>query len=207
MKIKIVPNGPYLVSGNIPLYKETNEKYKMSIPLKWTKVKKHEIKENYALCRCGLSKNKPFCDGSHRDSFKDDKLITKEDLDNLEAIRPLCSSARFCLRDGGIWKLLNKEGKEEAIKEIVFNCPSGRLVIFDKNGNEIEPDFEPEISILGDTVIGLSGPIRVKGKVPIEYEENKFYKLRNRVTLCRCGLSKNKPFCDGTHVKAKFKDE
>jgi CDGSH-type Zn-finger protein len=219
MKIKIVPNGPYLVSGNIPLYKETNEKYKMSIPLKWIKVKKYETKENYALCRCGLSKNKPFCDGSHRDNFKDDKLITKEDLDNLEAvkyegleydlldIKPLCSSARFCLRDGGIWKLLNKEGKEEIIKEIAFNCPSGRLVIFDKNGSEIEPDFEPEISILEDTVIGLSGPIWVKGRAPIEYEENKFYKIRNRVTLCRCGLSKNKPFCDGTHVKAKFKDE
>jgi CDGSH-type Zn-finger protein len=47
----------------------------------------------------------------------------------------------------------------------------------------------------------------VKGKVPIEYEENEFYKIRNRVTLCICGLSKNKPFCDGTHVKAKFKDE
>jgi CDGSH-type Zn-finger protein len=53
----------------------------------------------------------------------------------------------------------------------------------------------------------LQGHYIVKGKVPIEYEENKFYKLRNRVTLCRCGLSKNKPFCDDTHVKAKFKDE
>ncbi len=67
--------------------------------------------------------------------------------------------------------------------------------------------MSPEISILEDTVIGLSGPIWVKGGVPIEYEENKFYKIRNRVTLCRYGLSKNKPFCDGTHVKAKFKDE
>jgi CDGSH-type Zn-finger protein len=47
----------------------------------------------------------------------------------------------------------------------------------------------------------------VKGKVPIKYEENKFYKIRNRVTLRICRLSKNKPFCDGIHVKAKFKDE
>jgi hypothetical protein len=57
------------------------------------------------------------------------------------------------------------------------------LIIFDKKGDEIEPDFEPEISILKDAVIGLSGPIWVKGGVSIEYEENKFYKIRNRVTL------------------------
>ena len=51
----------------------------------------------------------------------------------------------------------------------------------------------------------ISGPIRVKGGVRLESTDGKLYETRNRVTLCRCGKSKNKPFCDATHVSIKFK--
>ncbi|MFR7812811.1 MAG: CDGSH iron-sulfur domain-containing protein [Butyricimonas faecihominis] len=46
----------------------------------------------------------------------------------------------------------------------------------------------------------------VRGGIPIDDTEGVRYELRNRVTLCRCGASSNKPFCDGTHVSIRFRD-
>jgi CDGSH-type Zn-finger protein len=220
MKIKIADNGPYLVEGNIPLYREIMVKYKMIIPLKWEKVEKFETKERYALCRCGLSANKPFCDGSHSQGFDGEKtaenipfekLAKKYEGENfdLSDAKPLCASARFCLRQNGIWKLIKERDEEkiEIVKEEAWNCPSGRLVLIDKEGNPVEPALEKEISILEDNLEGVSGPIWVKGGIPVESSKGFTYEIRNRVTLCRCGKSANKPFCDGNHIKIKFKDE
>ena len=188
----------------------------MIIPLKWEKVEKFETEEKYALCRCGLSKNKPFCDGSHSKGFDGEetaenipfeKIARKyegEIFDLLDA-KPLCASARFCLRQGSIWKLI-KENPEIA-KEEAWNCPSGRLVLIDKKGSPVEPRLEKEISILEDNLEGVSGPIWVKGGIPIKSSKGFIYEIRNRVTLCRCGKSANKPFCDGNHIKIRFKDE
>ncbi|WP_028950406.1 CDGSH iron-sulfur domain-containing protein [Sulfurihydrogenibium subterraneum] len=221
MKIKVLKNGPYLVEGNIPLYREEMISYKMIIPQSWKKMEKFETKETYALCRCGLSKNKPFCNGSHKQGFdgeetadieiKDEHIKTFEgqDLDLLD-IKYLCASARFCLKGKGIWDIIkepNNKEKYEDILQIVSNCPSGRLVLKDKNGNYIEPNLEKEITILEDNLKGVSSAIWVKGGIPIESSKGYIYQIRNRITLCRCGNSKNKPFCDGTHLKVKFKDE
>ncbi|MCJ7713336.1 CDGSH iron-sulfur domain-containing protein, partial [Candidatus Bathyarchaeota archaeon] len=52
----------------------------------------------------------------------------------------------------------------------------------------------------------VSGPIWVKGGVIVESSDGTSYEVRNRQTLCRCGKSENKPFCDGTHIKAGFND-
>ena len=52
----------------------------------------------------------------------------------------------------------------------------------------------------------MSGPIWVKGGIRIEGADGKSYEIRNRVTLCRCGQSSNKPFCDGTHASMHFHD-
>lgn len=221
MKIKVLKNGPYLVEGNIPLYREEMISYKMIIPQSWKKIEKFEIKETYALCRCGLSKNKPFCDGSHKQGFDGEEIADREikdehiktfegqDLDLLD-IKYLCASARFCLKGKGIWDMIkepNNKEKYEDILQIISNCPSGRLVLKDKNDNYIEPNLEKEISILEDNLKGVSSAIWVKGGIPIESSKGYIYQIRNRVTLCRCGKSKNKPFCDGTHLKVNFKDE
>jgi len=219
MKIKILKDGPYLVEGGIPLYREIMVKYKMLIPERWEKVKKFETKESYALCRCGLSKNKPFCDGSHKKGFNGEetaenkpfneiaKKFEGKNFDLLDA-KPLCASARFCIKKEGIWEAIKKEENEtEEIKQMIFNCPSGRLVLTDKNGNQVESNFEKEISILEDNLTGVSSAIWVKGGIPIESSKGFIYEIRNRVTLCRCGKSSNKPFCDGTHLKIKFQDE
>lgn len=93
-----------------------------------------------------------------------------------------------------------------AIEE-ACNCPSGRLVAWKKSDNQpIEPEFEPSISLVEDPVHHVSGPLWVKGGVPVVSHDGTPYEIRNRVTLCRCGRSGNKPFCDGTHIKAGFKD-
>ena len=70
-----------------------------------------------------------------------------------------------------------------------------RLVAVDKKtGKVIEEKMEPSIGIPED------GPLCVKGEVEIESTNGEIYEKRNRVTLCRCGKSRNKPFCDGSHL-------
>ena len=120
-----------------------------------------------------------------------------------------CSVARFCHRGGDIWDNVRKSDAKS--KKITIadacDCPSGRLVLYDKKtGKEIEPKFEQSISLTEDDR-KVMGPIWVKGKIPIESQDGKKYELRNRVTLCRCGHSKNKPFCDGEHGRIGFKLE
>jgi CDGSH-type Zn-finger protein len=64
-KIIVSKDGPYLVSGNVPLEKEISVCDGKGIPIKWKKGKKYPCKKNCMLCRCGKSNDKPFCDGSH----------------------------------------------------------------------------------------------------------------------------------------------
>ena len=52
----------------------------------------------------------------------------------------------------------------------------------------------------------MSGPIWVRGGITVESADGREYEVRNRVTLCRCGQSSNKPFCDGSHVECSFHD-
>jgi hypothetical protein len=86
-------------------------------------------------------------------------------------------------------------------------CPAGRLVAWDRETNvALEPTFEPSIGLVEDPSRGLAGPLWVRGGIPIVSADGEDYEIRNRVTLCRCGASGNKPFCDGNHVKIGFTD-
>jgi CDGSH-type Zn-finger protein len=71
-KIKIIQNGPYLVTGNIPLSEKIITLKGNSYELK--KSRKLVQSERYELCRCGKSKNKPFCDATHVPSGFLDKV-------------------------------------------------------------------------------------------------------------------------------------
>jgi len=64
-RIKVTRNGPYLVSGAIPLSEQIICVDAEAQCHGWKEGKKYPAQENYALCRCGKSSNKPFCDGSH----------------------------------------------------------------------------------------------------------------------------------------------
>ncbi|MEO5901562.1 MAG: CDGSH iron-sulfur domain-containing protein [Ilumatobacteraceae bacterium] len=52
----------------------------------------------------------------------------------------------------------------------------------------------------------MAGPIWVRGGIPISSSDGRAYEVRNRVTLCRCGASTNKPFCDASHAPIGFID-
>jgi CDGSH-type Zn-finger protein len=214
-KIKVSKNGPYLVSGKIPLKKQIIIADSEGTATEWQPGTKYPLQEKYAICRCGHSKNKSFCDGTHMKSGFDGAETAGAEayLDHPKAIdgatlklmdiEDLCASARFCHRAGGIWNLVPESGDPEkkriAIEE-TCDCPSGRLVVLDKQtGKVIEPDFEKSIELIEDPAMGVSGPIWVRGWVPVESADGKTYRARNRVTLCRCGKSKNKPFCDSSH--------
>ena len=101
-----------------------------------------------ALCRCGESKNKPFCDNSHREQgFRDQGAVGDVGPGHDGAVGPL---------------------KIEAAK---------------------------------------NGPLLLRGNVAIVAGSGRVAWKGARTALCRCGQSKNKPFCDGTHAQVGFKDD
>ena len=219
-RIKVVKDGPYLVSGSVPLSTAVILSDEEGMPIRWELKGLYPEKETYALCRCGQSTNKPFCDGTHaRIGFDGTETASrKKYLEQAETIsgpdliltdaEKLCAVARFCHRAGDAWTLTEKSddprSKKIAIEEACA-CPSGRLVAWDKkSGTPMEPEFEPSINLIENPETKISGPIWVKGCLPIESSDGTEYEIRNRVTLCRCGRSENKPFCDGTHVTIGF---
>jgi len=50
------------------------------------------------------------------------------------------------------------------------------------------------------------GPLLLDGEIDIRDSDDKIAKVATNVALCRCGHSKNKPYCDGSHTAAQFKD-
>ena len=123
----------------------------------------------------------------------------------------LCAFARFCDPNGQVWRLVEETDHAKAKQDFVrqtCDCPSGRLVAWDnETGKPIEPKLEPSLGLIEDKVEQCSGPIWARGGIQVIAADGFHYEIRNRVTLCRCGASKNKPFCDGTHAAIKFRDE
>ena len=74
------------------------------------------------------------------------------------------------------------------------------------SGQLHEPTLPVSIGLVEDPAQGCSGPLWLRGGIPVVGADGVEYEVRNRVTLCRCGGSKNKPFCDGTHAAIKFRD-
>ena len=68
-------------------------------------------------------------------------------------------------------------------------------------GEAIEPDLEKSIVVIEYPPRGEHGPLWVRGGIPVVSADGEPYEVRNRVTLCRCGKSENKPFCDGSHIE------
>jgi CDGSH-type Zn-finger protein len=217
MKIKICEDGPYTVYGGIPMSEQILLPDEEGLSTGWREGKKYPLQDEYDLCRCGKSKNKPYCDGAHNDfPFDGTETASREPFESLAEpktagpelvltdVPVFCALARFCDRAGGAWDNTrasdDPNAKKIALQE-VGDCPAGRLVLHDKNGKLIEPEFEPSIALVIDPVEDVPGPIWVRAGIPIESSDGYIYEVRNRVTLCRCGQSNNKPFCDGRHTE------
>jgi len=218
--IRIMKDGPYIVSGSVPISEKIiiprgkGYVYEDGEPLPQRAV--------YSLCRCGKTKAPPFCDGSHvADHFDGTETACKTDymsraaridgagLNLLDDGR--CAFARFCHReDGDAWELAEDSASEYHRSEAIIaanECPAGRLTAVEKDGTVHEPVFEPGIEILQDPEEHVSCGIFVKGGIPIESADGSRYEVRNRVVLCRCGYSGNKPFCDSRHVSEGYRDD
>jgi CDGSH-type Zn-finger protein len=215
-KIHITKNGPYIVTGGVPLSDMAPLLNNDGDAQGWDETKKYPMQESYALCRCGQSHKKPFCDGTH-DKIGFDGTETAPlglDMDKFEVtegptlkltdIEFLCSSGRFCHRDEGTWDLTEHSDDPDARKiamEEACDCPSGRLVLYDKTGKKpVEPNLVKSIGVTVDPQSNVRGPLWVRGGILIESSEGELYEIRNRVTLCRCGNSAVKPLCDSGHL-------
>jgi CDGSH-type Zn-finger protein len=221
-RVVVSKDGPYLVLGNVPLSKQTivtdaeggSEAWEESAPFKSQKA--------YTLCRCGRSKSKPFCDGTHaKVGFDGTETASREPyLKEANAIEGptmvltdaenLCAFGRFCDPNGQVWNQVEQSDDPVVRKNFirqVGNCPAGRLVAWDKKTKKpIEPALPVSIGLIEDPAQACSGPIWLRGGISVVSADGFEYEVRNRITLCRCGQSQNKPFCDGTHAQMKFKD-
>lgn len=221
-KITVLEHGPYVVTGHVPLSLEVITPNRQGGSWEWKRERSFEMRDRYRLCRCGHSKHKPYCDGTHNEiGFDGTETASGEPFAKvaqtfdgpalvLKDAESFCASARFCDNFGSVWELVTqsdkKKQREQTIHE-VEHCPSGRLVLRDKKtGRPIEPDFEPSIGVVEDPAKSRSGPLWVRGGIAVESASGLRYETRNRVTLCRCGASENKPFCDGRHLETKFND-
>lgn len=220
-KIKILPNGPYQITAlkNLTLELNAPNNNNNNI-LESHVVSNFKVEDEIHLCRCGQSKNAPFCDGSHLSAHfdgtetadKNDYTARSEifegvDMQLLDDER--CAFARFCHRERGeVWTLTehsaDPENKREAIEGASL-CPSGRLTAVVKNAL-VETSFEDTIAVSEDIQKGVSASLNIRGDFTLESADGTTYEKRNRLALCRCGHSKNKPFCDASHVNYVFKD-
>lgn len=223
MEIRVTKDGPYLVSDNLPLAKVTigANREGESVRYEWGKPFKQQ--SQYYLCRCGHSGSKPYCDGTHakigfdgsetasRKPYREQAKLIEGPVLSLTDAESLCAFARFCDPNGQVWRLVEETDRAKAKQDFVrqtCDCPSGRLVAWDnETGEPIEPKLEPSLGLIEDPVEQCSGPIWARGGIQVIATDGFHYEVRNRVTLCRCGASKNKPFCDGSHAAIKFHDD
>jgi CDGSH-type Zn-finger protein len=225
-KITIISNGPYLVEGSIPMTHIHIVVNEQGESLSWREGEAvtGPAAHRYALCRCGRSAIKPFCDGAHETiSFDGTETASREPYNVqakhiegptlvLDDVKALCAFARFCDTKGSVWNLVLKSDQPDVarlVEQQAGDCPGGRLRARQRNqvaGRDLEPHFEPSIGLVQDTAKDVSGPLWVKGGIEVHGADGIAYETRNRIALCRCGASSNKPFCDGAHVSSGFKD-
>ena len=208
-KIVFIENGPiYLINNPNPSKVDNLEN---------SKGEQLETVSGVALCRCGASKNKPFCDGTHTSiGFKstntsNQKGKTKSyqgEKITIHDNRKICCHAAECVehlsqvfrKNEKPWIVPDAANPDEII-ELIKKCPSGALSYTIDGEKHTDYSQEPKITVSKNGPLLVQGGIEITG---VEFEEGV---SREHCTLCRCGASKNKPFCDGEHFTVNFQDE
>ena len=220
--VVVSENGPYLVTGPVTVEYQVICTDDTGASWTWKRGATVPTGKRFSLCRCGHSANKPFCDDSHVTAGFDGtetasrathaeqaQVITGPDL-SMRDVYALCALGRFCDGHGDAWSAV--EGSDQDDKRAIAlheasHCPAGRLVLLDRSGTELEPVLEPTIAIVEDPAAGVSAALWLQGGITVTSEDGTPYPVRNRMALCRCGGSGNKPFCDGAHMRTKFRDD
>lgn len=222
-RIEATENGPYGVFGRVDLVR-VGVLSEGGHPIEWQEPAavdtsgEADDEGTYWLCRCGRSGNKPFCDGSHKsgpqpfdgteaaptDSYEARARVMQGHGVQVRDDRGICEHAGFCMRaDTNVWKMVRSDDADvvEQMVAMVDHCPSGALT-HRTDGDRVddEPDLPQRILIVDD------GPLWVTGGVPVDRADGADLQTRNRMTLCRCGASKFKPLCDGSHAEVGFTD-
>ena len=218
-RIVVCPDGPYVVHGHVPLVYKEQVVSVYGDPLTWRTVRVIATPETYELCRCGHTQFPPFCDVSHA-------LV---EFDGTETAEPNTTAERRASHKGGPGIVVRRDcslctgsgfcgNRVTNVEEMVLNsqdtrvralvmamierCPSGSYTYALAEGEpDVEPDLPQQVAVTVEKTAdgSIVGPLWVTGGIPIERADGKFFEVRNRVTLCCCGHSKNKPLCDGAH--------
>ena len=215
-RIDISRDGPYEVQGSIPIAPVTIVETVHAEPVDIERGEPLATGRRYALCRCGQSQTKPFCDGSHeRLGFDGTETADRTPrADRARRIRgrdivftddrPLCTHAGFCAnRRTDVWEMVGASADPEVrarMEDMIGLCPSGRLALEPQETGGEEASSDPEILLEAD------GPLWVRGEITIRAADGSTWEARDHVALCRCGKSRNKPFCDDTHGEIGFRD-
>lgn len=204
--IAVTPSGPYIITGFDTVVTVSGDTA--------------AIKSNTSLCRCGYSKNKPFCDGAHgpyqfnKAPQLDTETATTKTYPGQVQIHynpGICAHLEVCIR--GLPNVFNNTRRPwilpdnaDAVSVIdtVRRCPSGALTYTSELSSvptSNDGPGKPKIRAL------KNGPLAVEGNVALEDIALASGGAQNRFTLCRCGASRAMPFCDGSHNDVGFTDE
>jgi CDGSH-type Zn-finger protein len=201
--IKAAQDGPYIVK-DLKIFSNRKGTIK--------------CKEAMGLCRCGQSANKPYCDGTHKKiefSSENELDAGKDRLDTYQGKeitihdnRSICAHAGYCTE--GLPAVFRQHQEPFVdpggasygdIIDIINRCPSGAL------SYTIEDETETHIINDASIVIAPNGPYLVTGKAVLLDTVKAKGASETHCTLCRCGASKNKPYCDGSHWEIGFTDD
>ncbi len=219
--VEVLENGPYVVHGAPPMHVQAITPNDTGNSWTYTRGQAFAVKDGTRLCRCGMSQKKPYCDGSH--------LRADVDLTETATFEPMlkgatemdgpkysltdnetyCAYGRFCDNGDRFWNEVMEPGErhEKLAVYMAHQCPAGRLLVWDRGtGEPVETPMPAELALIEDPALGVSGPLQLRGGIRMQSANGESYEIRNRQTLCRCGASSNKPFCDGSHASMKFRD-